>query len=207
MDAVDKIVFINLDSRTDRLAEIRDEMAKLGVLHRAERFAAIAHSRGSYGCALSHLAVLKSARDDPAVHRLAVFEDDFEIVGNPEDVLSSLAAFNDSFGAEFDVLFLAVSIIQCEPCRTLPNGKEIVRVTRGQTTGGYIINRRSFDALISLWEGHLDTLLATGISHSCPDLSWFPLQVEGTWLAFAPRFAKQRASYSDIEKRHVDYGV
>jgi GR25 family glycosyltransferase involved in LPS biosynthesis len=59
---IDKIYYINLDKRTDRLKEITEELKKMNL--EAIRFSAISHQFGAVGCSLSHLSILKHAREN-----------------------------------------------------------------------------------------------------------------------------------------------
>ena len=72
------IVFINLEKRTDRLAEINAEMAKMGLV--AERFNAISRSIGNIG---AHMAKDKNLiidiDPDEADHLIQLIENLIEI--------------------------------------------------------------------------------------------------------------------------------
>jgi glycosyl transferase family 25 len=57
---IDKIIYINLNKRVDRRADIENELNLFSL--RYERFSAIEHEDGAIGCALSHLEVLKIAK-------------------------------------------------------------------------------------------------------------------------------------------------
>lgn len=205
---IDRVVYINLDRRTDRRAEIEEELRKLNLASRAVRFPAIAHTCGAYGCAASHLAVLKAARDDPAVQTLLVLEDDFQITAPASEVLRALHVVLAPDAPAFDGVMLAVNAREYEPAKDVTTSKGTVRlsrVRRGWTTAGYIVTRRAFDALIAVWEYHLPLLLVHNIEPNRVDVSWNAVQRSGHWVMFEPRFARQRPSYSDIEHAFVDY--
>ena len=60
---IDKIYYINLNKRTDRREQIEKELNEFGLNY--ERFEAIeTHGFGIHGCGLSHLAVLKLAKEN-----------------------------------------------------------------------------------------------------------------------------------------------
>jgi len=80
MDVTPSIFVINLEHRTDRRAAMQKQLSRIGW--RAEFFSAIRPataanfpSIGARGCFLSHLSVLKSARD-AGVQQLVILEDD-----------------------------------------------------------------------------------------------------------------------------------
>ena len=73
---IDGVFFINLDRRVDRLAEISEELSLMGI--EGERFSAVDRSPGILGCGLSHLSVLKLARER-GYRNVLIFEDDFTL--------------------------------------------------------------------------------------------------------------------------------
>ena len=80
------VYVINLERREDRRREMKDELTRVGW--DATFFPAIEPassagfaSIGAHGCFLSHLSVLKIARD-AAVERLVILEDDVNFVRN-----------------------------------------------------------------------------------------------------------------------------
>jgi GR25 family glycosyltransferase involved in LPS biosynthesis len=215
METIDRVVFLNLDTRPDRLSQITTELDALGVRDRAQRLAAVPHALGIYGCAMSHLQAVKAARDDPTVQRLLVLEDDFQLRVPPSRLHDAVRGFLRTHGDDFDVLFLAVNLIErvrapapvAAAAAAEVEGPAVVRVLRGQAGAAYIINRRAMDGLIRVWEAQLPLLLASRGAHDhCPDISWWPLQQAGKWFAFEPSPGGQRPSYSDIQKQFVRYG-
>ena len=69
----DRVVYINLDRRPDRRTSIEANLCAMNL--EGVRFSAIAHRMGCYGASLSHLAVIRQARDDgvPGVLVLEMF--------------------------------------------------------------------------------------------------------------------------------------
>ena len=71
------IFYINLDKRTDRRAEIEQELQQFNLYDKAERFPAIpVPNQGILGCTMSHLAVLKLAKERK-YKQVLILEDDF----------------------------------------------------------------------------------------------------------------------------------
>ena len=60
MNNIEKIVYINLDHRTDRRTQMEEELTGMDIS--AERFSAILRKPGCIGCLESHLAVLELAK-------------------------------------------------------------------------------------------------------------------------------------------------
>jgi len=88
LDFFEQIYIINLHTRKDRLKAVMDELAKIGIPGNSTKLKIFPAIRprtsdefpniGSKGCFLSHLAVLKQARDDRLANIL-VIEDDLTI--------------------------------------------------------------------------------------------------------------------------------
>jgi len=97
-EEIEKVVYINLEERTDRRAEIQKQ---LSIFHHEKivRFNAIKHRNGAIGCSMSHIAALELAIQNNWKNVLIV-EDDMiwnqfdrgypiykKLVSNPFDVL------------------------------------------------------------------------------------------------------------------------
>lgn len=92
----DKAICINLDKRTDRLADMLGECVKFGI--EAERFPALTGSNGMHGLHLSNQAIFKIYTGK----QLLVLEDDV-VFNRP------ITALQDAYGdlpADWDMLYL-----------------------------------------------------------------------------------------------------
>jgi GR25 family glycosyltransferase involved in LPS biosynthesis len=212
---VSNIIYINLDYRTDRRELFEAEMASL-LPHSpftVERFSGIHNDNGIIGCALSHLACIKKARDNGYPY-VCIMEDDFTFTVEPEVVVKALervGALIES-GEDLDVIFLAHNIIREEPYVS-KDGTTIdylVRTLEAQTASCYIVNSTYYDKLIgNLEEGTQKLIESYGMLHYCyaNDQCWKTLQVVDNWVALTPRMGIQRPSYSDNNKCFADYGL
>jgi GR25 family glycosyltransferase involved in LPS biosynthesis len=197
---IDGVFYINLDRRTDRRAEIEEELGRLGLPY--ERFPAIPHpTSGIVGCGYSHLAILKMAKER-GYRNVLIFEDDFTLLVPPEECLAQLGRLFAS-KEEFDVCFLAYNIQRAEP-----HNDFLQRVVESQTASAYIVNARYYNKLIELYEWAIPLLESTG-QHwvYANDQVWKPLQAADRWLAFTTRLGKQRDGYSDNAERYISYNV
>jgi hypothetical protein len=189
-------VYINLDRRTDRRADFEAECSRMGI--RVERFPAIVHPLGgALGCSASHLQVLKLARERgyPSV---MVFEDDFEFLISNEEFAAVLASLPE----DYDVVMLGYNL-----CRGDDYTPQFGRTLEAQTTSGYIVHQKAYDGLISVWEEGLRRYEENPTHHwlyIC-DQSWKPLQPLLRWYHTRPRVGKQRAGWSDLGQKFVDY--
>ena len=87
---IDKIIFINLEKRQDRLLEIKNELDTFNLQY--ERFNAIENECGIVGCGYSHLAVLKIAKERN-YKNILILEDDFYFVVSKDEFERNLRLF------------------------------------------------------------------------------------------------------------------
>lgn len=187
--------YINLDSRSDRKEQFEQECKKMNL--KVERFPAIKHEKGSIGCGESHLIVLKNARD-LKLELVTIFEDDFQFLINRkeyDEILSNLPS-------DYDVVMLSYNMIHCEPFNEM-----FGKVIEVQTTSGYIVHSRFYDKLISNWEYALSLLKENPHTYAQYELDqyWKKLQPSSNWYYSLKRVGFQRPSFSDLERRNVDY--
>jgi len=87
----------------------------------------------------------------------------------------------------------------------------IYKVSNSQTASGYIINNSIYDEFIKMTDYSIDGLTKTGNSVLyCIDMAWKSFQGENKHVYLFNKTGPvgvQRPSYSDIEKRQVNYGV
>jgi glycosyl transferase, family 25 len=192
--------YINLERRKDRRLQFEEEMTKAGI-EGVERFQAIERNPGILGCGLSHLAILKIAREKewPAV---AIFEDDFEFLISPDEFDEELRVFFSTH-EKWDVLMLSYSINNGKPYTD-----RLIKVLDAQTASGYIVNAPFYDTLITLYEDAMVNLEKTG-KHwiYANDQIWKTIQPAADWYALKKRAGKQRKSHSDLAGKVMDYGV
>jgi len=196
---IDKIIFINLEKRQDRLLEIKNELDTFNLQY--ERFNAIENEYGIVGCGYSHLAVLKIAKERN-YKNILILEDDFTFIVSKEEFEFELNRFFDNV-TEYDVCMISCSVNEKEDIDNLPF---IDRIIFGQTASGYIVNNHYFDKLIELYEYNIPLLEKTGEHwNHANDIVWRKLQEKDKWFFINRRIGKQRAGYSDNSKCYCDY--
>jgi hypothetical protein len=198
MDRIEKIVYINLDHRTDRRSEMEEELAAMGLS--GERFSAILAKPGWIGCFQSHLKVLELAKQS-GWKNVLILEDDFQFIVDKPTFEQELTNF---FKLEipYDILMISYNILGKKPFNDT-----VCRATDVQTASGYLVHERFYDALIANWRHALPLLIQTGQHwlYSC-DQSWKILQPTSEWFCLNRRIGIQRKSYSDLAERVVFYG-
>lgn len=195
---IDKIYYINLDKRTDRFEQINEELKKMNL--EATRFSAISHQFGAVGCNLSHLSILKHARENK-FQNILILEDDFQFIVSKEEFEKQINEFF-KLNIPWDVLMLSYNIL-----KSIPFNSTIQKVYEAQTTSGYIVNACFYDSLIKVIEENIPLLEKTGQHWKYTiDQCWKVLQGDkSNWYAFNTRIGLQRESYSDIMNDIVNY--
>jgi len=198
MNNIHKIVYINLDHREDRRAEVEGELSQMGLS--GERFPAIFRKPGTVGCGLSHIAVLEKAKA-AGWENVLILEDDFYFVVDKETVQRELCAFF-ALNIPYDVVMFSYG------CDTFTSVNDVVDKPIGATTAsGYLVHHDFYDILLNNLKEGSAQLQATGQHwHYANDQYWKRLQQISNWYCFKTRLGKQRASYSDNSERFVHFG-
>jgi len=190
MDQIEKVIYINLKERTDRREDTIQELAKIFPDEKILRFEAIKHNSGAIGCTMSHISVLEMAIREKWENVL-ILEDDI--------------GWNTDFSLLINLLNLSYHVILLSGY-SVNYDKSTSRVISSQTTGAYIVNSRYYQTLLNNYNEGLEKLLNTGnLGLYAIDRYWKHLQVKDNWYIIQPNLCFQKPSYSDIEKRHVNY--
>ena len=82
-----------------------------------------------------------------------------------------------------------------------------VKITKCQTTTGYLVKSHYFDTLIDNIREGIKQLMREPEKHVlyAIDKYWFRLQDKDLWYLITPLTVTQREDYSDIEKRPTNY--
>jgi GR25 family glycosyltransferase involved in LPS biosynthesis len=210
MNHIDKVYYINLDHRTDRLLEIEKVLDDLGCSsEKRERIAAFTHPQfGTLGCTKSHMYALEKFIES-GLETCLILEDDF--------LYESVERFNESIGevfdakVDFDIIQLSYNHNGLQSTET--SHKFLRKVIKSGTISGILVHKSFAPKLLANYkEGH-ELLLDYVQKHRSLiheliiDVYWQRLQPQTNWYCFSPRLGYQRESYSDIENKVVNYGV
>ena len=202
---VDKVIYINLESRKDRKAEIEGELDKFDIQY--ERFDAVSTPGfGILGCNKSHLEVLKMAREKK-YKNILILEDDFTFIVSKEEFEKNIKLLFER-PVDFDICMLSYNLRATEPIDdSLYPGYSsfLTKVLNVQTTSGYIINESKYDRLISLYEW-ANPLLESTKYHwvYALDQIWNTINSGTKWYCFNQRIGIQRPSFSDNSGKWCD---
>jgi glycosyl transferase family 25 len=212
LDFVDKIFYINLEHRKDRKNQIESEIKKIDPLfQKMERFNACTYKNdkirknviGAIGCSMSHLNIVKIAKERK-YKRILVFEDDFMFKVNINDLNNYMENFIKNI-KYFSFLLFGTNKLKSS-ISIKPN---IYKVHFSQTTSGYIIDESIYDKYISHIENTTQKLIETQKKELyAVDMAWHKFQKETNVYTFNTNNFKvgiQRPSYSDIEIMNVNY--
>ena len=204
MEFIDKIYYINLETRKDRNLEIQNELKLYDISENLiERFNAIYNNKGCIGCSQSHLEILKDA-SNKNYNNILILEDDFKFVISKETFNKNLSIFFNKYNDDFDVIMLAYNLIEG---KDKEKDNLIGYVKKARTSSGYIVNKRILSNLINTMEDGLKKLKETGEHWNYSiDTNWFNLQKEKNWYYFKERVGIQRPSYSNCSYRFENYG-
>lgn len=210
------LLCINLDHRTDRLAAVTAELARLGrVLGCGEeahtlRVSAVNGAEaggGALGCSKSHLKCLElaAARSWPAV---VILEDDFVCI-NRDAFLRATDAFLETVSRsnlEWDVLLLGTDPMCTEEPPTHSYGKGVRRVLCSYGSEGYIVN----GSYLATFRDHLRAGIDLFAAHPHQpqmyafDVHWHQLQARDKWFMSYPLTVVQTPGFSDISYQMAD---
>ena len=198
MNYIEHAFYINLDSRPDRKQYMEDHLKTVGI--RADRFKAVKLTNGALGCSMSHLKLLELAKSKNW-DSILIMEDDIKFLNQP--IFTQQLNRFLHMHKDFDVLLIAGNNVP--PFTKIDD--TCIKVTRCQTTTGYLVNNHYFDTLIHNFREGITNLMKTPEKHVlyAIDKYWFRLQERDTWYLIIPLTVTQREDYSDIEKRITNY--
>ena len=188
---VEKVVYINLDRRTDRDTRTREVLSTFG--NKVIRMSAVEATPGFIGCLQSHIAVLNAAKHY-GWENVLVMEDDVEWsdldAGYP--IVQTLAS------QPYDIIHFGPSNAEIDP--------NTYRLTDGLTTSSYLVNGRYIDTLLACYKAALPKLISTHNEDLYgSDQCWRTLMKKDKWFAPFPTLMYQRPDYSDIRGRFQDH--
>jgi glycosyl transferase family 25 len=190
---IDKVVYINLDERIDRRAEIERQLSVF-PREKVMRFNAIKHRNGAIGCSTSHIAVVELAIQNNWKNVL-IIEDD--VIWNKFDI--GYPIYERLISIPFDVLCLGGACVDYNP--------ETYKAKYVSTTTAYLVNQHYYQTLLETFKDGLKNLINDESQHSsyALDRCWLKLIEKDNWYIIQPSLCVQKPGYSNIENKFVNY--
>jgi glycosyl transferase family 25 len=194
---IDKIVYINMDSRSDRNDTILSELRRIGFPEdRVQRFPAICYNGcANTGCLISHANVLEMAYDS-GYSNVLILEDDFVFIEDKNKVNEDLKAFFD-LNLEWDVVMLTT----CGAVVSEYTNDLVSRISSSGNGAGYLVNRSMMLELSTLFKSNVDNLFLTKQHWNYQnDILWKSLMPTSKWFMFNQYLGYQQEGYSDLSQ-------
>ena len=204
------IYCINLDRRTDRWKECEENFMAQGLaMNLVQRWSASEDLEyGALGCARSHVSALSNFLTEHTEPYCLILEDDFNFLRGWNDFVGSFNGLLQKT-LDWDVLLLAGT---CTVAYT-ENPTGVARIVESQSASGYLLQRSYVPMLIHCFAQSIVMLEKFRLNQPrdqwtmrfAIDQSWKQLQRKDRWFILTPPVGHQRASFSDIEQKDVDY--
>lgn len=203
----DKILYINLEHRTDRKDQILKELKKMNIpTNKIDRIDAV-HEKynGHIGCAKSHIKSLEYAKSQK-YESVIILEDDFVFTQDKELVNKRISDFLKNFKGKWDVIQLTTVFKKIDDIK---NVEDIKKVKSATTSSAYIIKAHFYDKLINTLNESVknmeeemtefnkknnNILKKKNETRYALDQYWNPLQKKSEWYLFYPYLGKQGGS-------------
>lgn len=211
-DLCEKYV-INLDHRDDRRAAFYKNISAQGYSRNEFNWIKAVQDDdfGGLGCAKSHLKALARFITNSDKHYCAIFEDDFQFRQSKNLAEVIIQTLDNK--STWDVFLFAGTELSSFNTGCEIQGHELERVFDSATASGYLVSRQYAHILIqnlleSIYGMEKFRLIEQRkvVYHRFAlDRTWNRLQSRDSWFCTKPMLGHQCASYSDIEKKLVNY--
>jgi len=199
LDYFDNIYCINLDYRKDRWEKVSKEFRKLGIEESIIRVpGAVVNDfddpkrNACYGNHLSHAACINHAQKE-GVSRIAIFEDDVKFINSTVEILR-LAI--EQLPPWWDLFYFGANLER--PAYQVT--ENLAKLTFAYSTHAYAINMQNVELVDIMYRINTNK----DIVHNDVEISEKIIPYFCSFIPI-PMVAVQESSYSDIEKRYVDY--
>ena len=198
MEHIDKIIYINMDARKDRRAELEAEFTRLGIPNdKIMRFPASSYNGcPNTGCLVSHANVIHLAYE-MGYRNVLVLEDDFRFIEDATKVNADIGAFFD-MKQDWDVLMLTTCSAVVIPEYV---GYLASRISSSTNGAGYLVNRPMMMELVELFDSNVENLFNTKAHWLYQnDILWKSLMPTKQWYMFNHYLGYQVGGYSDLSQ-------
>lgn len=196
---IDKILFINLDFRKDRLEELQKEMKRIEIpKDKIIHIDAIYNKLGALGCTRSHIKAIEYGKENK-YKTIWILEDDVNFIVNNEAIhrnMEVIRNFLEIIGGT--ILLLSGNII-----KTSNYNEHIDKAINVLTTSSYIVTENMYEPLLEVLKESEKILESTGnIEKGSCDVLWN--KIENRYI-LKERLCYQRDSYSNVINKLCSY--
>jgi glycosyl transferase, family 25 len=169
---------------------------------------------GALGCAKSHLLALAKFLTSTENEYCCIFEDDFNF-RESKDFSEQLInrALADFHGC--NVFLMGGTFVSPIPTNSEIENHKINKIFEANSASGYLIKRKYIPRIMTVF---MESIIGMEEFRSASprnlisdrfaiDQTWKRLQRTDDWYCSSPMLGSQIASYSDIEKKDVDYSI
>jgi len=194
-DYFKEIYCINLDRRVDRWELVQKEFESVGVMERVQRVSGVDHPDGRIGLIKSFLKIFKDVKER-GVENVLIFEDDVTFMNNPIENLQK--AIEQVGNINWSLFYLGANTH--EKCNIFrPN---LILLRNAFSAHAVAYSNKTYNQIINKFEN-------TNEIKSIDDINdvFFCKEIQNKRTCFLvnPIIATQRPSFSDLEKKFVDY--
>lgn len=180
---------INLPRRTDRLKVSTDILHRHGI--NFEVCEAIDLPNGADGIRQTMIGLFTHILDNTPYNEVLIFEDDIDFLTS--DVVGCIWVAMRELPTDYDLLFLGANVYK----PLLPHSANLLKLTGAVANHAIVYTRKAMTELRELYINNpksiTDSLMDTHIVS------------RGDCYIMNPQIAMQRADYSDIEGKFVNY--
>jgi glycosyl transferase family 25 len=194
---INKIVYINMDARTDRKSILLREFERVGFPDdKIMRFPASSyHGCANTGCLLSHANALEMAYN-MNFQNVLILEDDFVFIDDTQKIHNDIKSF---FELKIDwdvVMFTTCAAVVSENTNSL-----ISRISSSGNGAGYLVNRPMMLELSTLFKANVENLFSTKQHWIYQnDILWKTIMATSQWYMFNHYLGYQKEGYSDLSQ-------
>jgi glycosyl transferase family 25 len=194
---INKIVYINMDARTDRKSILLREFERVGFPEdKIMRFPASSyHGCANTGCLLSHANALEMAYN-MNFQNVLILEDDFVFIEDTQKIHNDIKSF---FELKIDwdvVMFTTCAAVLSENTNSL-----ISRISSSGNGAGYLVNRPMMLELSTLFKANVENLFSTKQHWIYQnDILWKTIMPTSQWYMFNHYLGYQKEGYSDLSQ-------
>jgi GR25 family glycosyltransferase involved in LPS biosynthesis len=196
-DYFKEIYCINLDHRVDRWEHAQDEFRSLGILDRVKRFSAVEHKDGRIGLIKSFLQIFKDVKERN-IENVLIFEDDVHFILENKPLETLQKAIEQVGAIDWSLFYLGANTH--EKCTIFrPN---LILIRNAFSAHAIAYSHKTYKTIIERFE-------KTNEIKSINDINdvFFCNEIQNKRTSFLvnPMIATQFPSFSDLEKKHVNY--